>query len=242
MYTDTYDTGMFSALFGALFGLFIVTIIIIIVLCILIVIGKWKILKKGGQNGWAALIPYYSDWELCKMTGICPYWALIMFIMAIINTGGNGVIGVLILIVSLYYKIILNVSLAKSFGKDPAYAIGLIIVPWIFYPMLGLGAAEYIGAKPMKDIILEAFNKNDGTAQQNTNTNQPVNPQTQSMNTQPMNNQPMNNQPMNNQPMNNQPVSTPEPNATQQNAFCTNCGAPLTSDSTFCTNCGTKVN
>lgn len=239
MYTDAYDTGSISALIGAMFGIFIAIMLIVFALSILIIVSKWKILKKGGQNGWAALIPYYSDWEMCKMIGLCPYWALIMFVAAIINVSINdaAIISILILIVTLYYNIIMSVSLAKSFGKDPIYAIGLIFLPVIFYPILGLGKAKYVGANPMKDIVLETFNNNNGTTQQSTNTNQSVNPQTQSMNTQPMNNQPMNNQ-----PMSNQPVNAPTPMATQQNAFCTNCGAPLTADSTFCTSCGTKVN
>jgi len=222
-----YDYGSVSTLFGALLGIFIGLIIIVLILCTLIVIGKWKILKKGGKNGWEALIPFYGDWEICKLVGVCPYWIFIMIAIAIIQASLEElgiIIWLLVNIVSLYFKIIFNVSISKSFGKDPAYAIGLILLPWIFYPMLGLGSSEYTGANPMRDVIFDAFN-NNATTQQNTNTNQPVNPQVQNVNTQSA-----------------QEVQPTDATEQEKNAFCTNCGAPLTDDSTFCTNCGTKVN
>ncbi|MFP6703588.1 MAG: DUF5684 domain-containing protein, partial [Planctomycetaceae bacterium] len=41
--------------------------------------------------------------------------------------------------------IILMVELGKSFGKDGAFAIGLILLPVVFLPILGFGSAEYQG-------------------------------------------------------------------------------------------------
>ena len=38
-------------------------------------------------------------------------------------------------------------SVARNFDKDAGYAIGLIFLPFIFYPILGLGDAEYLGEK-----------------------------------------------------------------------------------------------
>ena len=36
-------------------------------------------------------------------------------------------------------------SLAKAFGKDVGYTIGLLLVPTIFYMILGFGNAQYVG-------------------------------------------------------------------------------------------------
>ncbi len=41
--------------------------------------------------------------------------------------------------------IILTVDLAKSFGKGVGFALGLIFLPFVFFPMLGFGSAEYQG-------------------------------------------------------------------------------------------------
>lgn len=35
--------------------------------------------------------------------------------------------------------------MAKSFGKDAGFTVGLVLLPTIFYMILGFGKAEYIG-------------------------------------------------------------------------------------------------
>jgi hypothetical protein len=40
---------------------------------------------------------------------------------------------------------IVAIDVAKSFGKDAAYGIGLALLPFIFYPLLGFGDARYLG-------------------------------------------------------------------------------------------------
>jgi hypothetical protein len=39
--------------------------------------------------------------------------------------------------------IVVNLAVAERFGKSVGYAIGMIILPVIFYPLLGFGDAEY---------------------------------------------------------------------------------------------------
>jgi hypothetical protein len=48
-------------------------------------------------------------------------------------------------IVVLVIGIIINLDLAKSFGKSVGFAIGLILLSFIFVPILGFGSAEYAG-------------------------------------------------------------------------------------------------
>ena len=38
------------------------------------------------------------------------------------------------------------VGLANNFGKGGGYAVGLLFLPIIFYPMLAFGDAQYVGA------------------------------------------------------------------------------------------------
>jgi len=35
--------------------------------------------------------------------------------------------------------------LSKSFGKDVGFTVGMILLPIIFYPILGFGSATYKG-------------------------------------------------------------------------------------------------
>ena len=51
----------------------------------------------------------------------------------------------LIPLVNFIILIILFIDLAKSFGKGVGFGIGLILLPIIFFPILGFGSATYQG-------------------------------------------------------------------------------------------------
>ena len=51
----------------------------------------------------------------------------------------------LVPIVNLIVVVILSVDLATSFGEGVAFAIGIILLPFVFIPLLGFGAYEYRG-------------------------------------------------------------------------------------------------
>jgi hypothetical protein len=42
-------------------------------------------------------------------------------------------------------SIILCIDLAKSFGKSPAFGIGLALLGFVFFPILAFGDARYVG-------------------------------------------------------------------------------------------------
>ena len=96
------------------------------------------------------------------MVGVSPWWILITFIAALLSA--IPLIGSLILMATtIYFTILLNVSLARSFGKEDSYAVGLILLQPIFYLILGCGESQYIGKKPMDDVVLNAINKNNSS-------------------------------------------------------------------------------
>jgi hypothetical protein len=97
------------------------------VYAILIIAAWWKIFSKAGQPGWAAIIPIYNWIVWCKIVGRPAWWVLLLLICFPI------------------FFIILLIDLAKSFGKGVGFAIGLILVSIIFFPILGFGSATYQG-------------------------------------------------------------------------------------------------
>lgn len=144
----------------------IIKIILTIVLVPLIVgllfyvIGFWKILKKGGKPGWAALIPIYGQYLLCEMVGVSPWWIAISLLSGIVPYVGPQVS----MFANLYFLVILSVSLSRSFGKKDEFSIGLILLYPIFYVILGFNDDKYLGPKPVKDFILDSIlngNKNN---------------------------------------------------------------------------------
>lgn len=107
----------------AVFGL------ISLVLVAVIIVAMWKIFVKAGQPGWASLVPIYNIIVMLNMVGR-PVWWLLLFMIPLANVG---------------VSIVLALDMAKSFGKETGFAIGLILLPIVFYPLLAFGDAQYVG-------------------------------------------------------------------------------------------------
>lgn len=112
---------------GAVTG---VLALVYLALGVLMIASIWKIFSKAGQPGWAAIVPFYNVIVLIQVAGRPVWWFVLMLIPFV-----NAIIG-----------IIVAIDLAKAFGKGAGFAVGLIFLPFIFYPMLGLGGAQYQGA------------------------------------------------------------------------------------------------
>lgn len=254
---STAGAGVAGGLIAGIMMFIVVLIIISLVIEILKLIGTWKMLTKAGESGWKSLIPFYNQWTLCKVAGISPYWVLEIIVVSMINSVLNGILesnvisGILSLIVyanTIYFWVILSISLAKSFGKDTGFGVATVFFSFITYPMMGMGSATYAGPTPINDpvmkFILDTLNiKDDGTGK-NQNNGQ-VNQTNMNMNTQQASQQPNFNQQMNNQNMqqSNFQQGTNQVNVqSQQNSFCPNCGGKVSQGDMFCQNCGTKVN
>lgn len=84
---------------------------------------------KAGHPKWAAFVPFYNSWVLVKIAGRpeSSFW------LQFIPYAG------------IYWAIVTLNDLAKSFGKDAAYTVGLIFVPVVFASMLSYGQARYLG-------------------------------------------------------------------------------------------------
>lgn len=170
-YGSTYGSSLAAS--EAIVGVGVALILFILAICAVIavfqIIGTWKILKKGGQPGWGALIPFYNNYLLCKMTGVNPWWILVVLLGGTILNVIPVVGSLLSMAISIYFLILLNVSIARSFDKDDGFAVGLILLAPVFYFILGIGKDEYKGANPMNDIVLNKFNE---VTNRNTNSNQ----------------------------------------------------------------------
>ncbi|MFO0832355.1 MAG: DUF5684 domain-containing protein [Phycisphaerales bacterium] len=116
---------------GAAAGGAVVGVILLIELVVIVAIiaGMWKMFAKAGQPGWAAIVPIYNMYILTKIVGRPWWWLILMFIP----------------IVSFIIWIIMALDLAKSFGKGVGFAVGLILLGFIFIPVLGFGDAQYQG-------------------------------------------------------------------------------------------------
>jgi ABC-type sulfate transport system permease subunit len=99
------------------------------VITIIVIVALWKIFEKAGKPGWASLIPIYNVIVLLEIIGK-PLWWIILLLIPLVN---------------IIFGIWAVNLLSKSFGKNEGFTIGLIFLPFIFYPILGFGDAKYEG-------------------------------------------------------------------------------------------------
>ena len=50
-----------AALGGAIILVVVIALIICIPFLVLYIVGRWKLYKKAGKNGWEAIVPFYND-------------------------------------------------------------------------------------------------------------------------------------------------------------------------------------
>ncbi|MGQ9561701.1 MAG: DUF5684 domain-containing protein [Candidatus Oleimicrobiaceae bacterium] len=100
-----------------------------VALAVFYIYVMWRVFVKAGKPGWACLIPLYNLYVLLTIVGR-PGWWLILYFIPVIN---------------VVIELIVLVDLAKSFGKGVGFGLGLFFLGFIFFPVLGLGSARYVG-------------------------------------------------------------------------------------------------
>jgi hypothetical protein len=106
-------------------GLFVV--ILGVVVGVVLVASGWKVFTKAGEPGWASLVPIYNLMIMGKISGLGETYGL----LSLIPCAG------------IYFGIVLIANLCKKFGKETGFVVGMILLPYIFWPILGFGSARY---------------------------------------------------------------------------------------------------
>lgn len=101
--------------------------VIYLAILVFVIAGLWKAFMKAGQPGWAAIVPIYNLYILTKIAKKPGIWVLLM----------------LIPIVNLVIMILLSIEVARQFGKGTGFGVGLALLGFVFWPILGFGEAKY---------------------------------------------------------------------------------------------------
>lgn len=122
-YDSSYQSGV---ALGAMFGFLLIPSLIIAVIAI---ISYWKIFEKAGKPGWAAIIPIYNIIVMLEIIGK-PIWWIFLFFIPCVN---------------FVFLIWATNLLSKSFGQSEGFTVGLLLLGFIFYPILAFGNYQYLG-------------------------------------------------------------------------------------------------
>ena len=143
-YYDYYDYSDYDVI-SILTGLMSLAVIWVIALLLmaLMIVAMWILFKKAGKPGWAAVVPFYDQYTLYEITW-GNGWRFLMLLIPIYN---------IILMILTYIR------LAKAFGKDEGYAVGLISCLMCLFPCWPL-AARLIMACLAWPVLLRRHRRN----------------------------------------------------------------------------------
>ncbi len=106
-----------------------IAIVFYVAIIVLLIAAQWKIYTKAGKPGWACIVPIYNIIVLLEIVGKPLWWIILLLIPG----------------VNIVFAIWMINLLSKSFGKTEGFTIGLLLLSFIFYPILGFGSASYEG-------------------------------------------------------------------------------------------------
>ena len=108
------ELGLIPLIIIAYFGLSFLTIWISYI----------KIFSKAGQSGWKAFIPFLNLFTFTKVVEKPVWWIAIYLVLPV-------------------GYLLSAIQIAKSFGRNITFSIGLIILPIVFFPLLAFGKSTY---------------------------------------------------------------------------------------------------
>lgn len=93
----------------------------------LTVAGYWRTFEKAGEPGWAALVPFYNLWVVCRIGHCARFWFWLSFVP----------------VLNAFAAVRIAVGVADQFGRGIPFGIALLVVPCAAWPMLGFGRFQY---------------------------------------------------------------------------------------------------
>lgn len=115
-----------------------IELFVLLALTLVVFAGFWKTFEKAGEPGWAAIIPIYNLYVLVKISGNAGWWTILFFIP----------------VLNFLATVKISINLAGKFDKGILFGLGLALLSFIFYPILGFGNYQYNDATSATDSTM----------------------------------------------------------------------------------------
>lgn len=113
------------------------TYLFLLLFCGLVtLVSMWVVFGKAGEAGWKVLVPFYNIYLLMRISGKPGWWFILL----------------LIPVIGLAINLLAMLSLAEKFGRSPAFGVGLLLLPMLFFPLLAFGDSQYQDAVPAPEM------------------------------------------------------------------------------------------
>ena len=128
-----------------LFGLIMAYLAFVIPVILIFIAAFWRLYSKAGQPGWAILIPFYNLYIYTQVIKRPRWWILLYFSIAIPAVGALGMV---------FLSIIDQLRLAKVFGRSAGFGVGLILLGWVFFPILAFSKSHYNPNRIVEGVLI----------------------------------------------------------------------------------------
>ena len=93
-----------------------------------VLLGWLGVFPKAGLPRWAALVPVYNVYlRVVGGARLSVLWFVLLWIPA----------------VQVVAALLVNVEVARRFGRSEGFGVGLAMIGFVFYPLIGYGDAQY---------------------------------------------------------------------------------------------------
>ena len=98
-----------------------------VIMTAITMVANWMIFKKMGRQGWEGIVPVYNMYVLCEeLYG--KGWKFLFFLIPLYN---------------IYFGIKMYIDWARAFHKSTGFAIGMLLLPFIFTLILAFDNSQY---------------------------------------------------------------------------------------------------
>lgn len=89
-----------------------------------------RIFRKAGVKPWIAWIPFYNNWKFLEIGGQPGFWA-VLTIIPVVN-----IVSTIFLYIAMYH-------IGKKLGKESAFVVVGILLPYVWYPWLAFDKSTW---------------------------------------------------------------------------------------------------
>lgn len=142
--------------------------VFLFVVWVVLLVGLWRMLRKAGQPGWHALVPFYNVYVLMvRVIGLPVQWFYYVTILYLVSLpqqlSAFEILPFTIDLPELAIVVVIGLSgigffvvrlLLRAYGQKDAFGTTIIMLffPYVLVYRLGFGPATYLGQPAQHDI------------------------------------------------------------------------------------------
>ncbi|MDE6403812.1 MAG: signal peptidase I [Muribaculaceae bacterium] len=115
-------------------GILIFIILLCIAVCAFYIITYWKVYQKANKPGWGCIIPIYNLILYLQIAKLSP-WLVFVFAASCIPHIGSYIV--------IAFQLYVTYCVGRAFNKSTGFIIGMMLLPFIFIPILAFGNSTY---------------------------------------------------------------------------------------------------